>query len=194
MPKLKAVGRNVPRAEGVEKLTGQARYVDDLSFPGMLHGATVRSTMPHARIVEIERDLSFDWSGFTVVNHRDVPAGGKNVVAMIAEDQPYLAVDEVRHQAEPLLLLAHADRARLAAGLTHIKVHYQPLPAVLDFETAAEVLKEISISKGDIDAGREAAPAAGPAKAPSAEGPAMVRGVRFARKDGTDRILVELSG
>ena len=35
----------MPRAEGVDKVTGRARYVDDLVFPGMIHGATVRSTV-----------------------------------------------------------------------------------------------------------------------------------------------------
>src|SRR5581483_9527992 len=112
MAKLKAVGRNVARAEGEEKLTGAARYVDDLSLPGMIWGATVRSTIPHARIVEIERDRAFDWSGFTIVTSKDIT--GKNVVTMIAEDQPFLAADEVQHQAEPILLLAHPDRERLA--------------------------------------------------------------------------------
>ncbi len=149
----KAVGQNVPRAEGAQKLTGEARYIDDLTFPGMLYGATLRSTLPHARVVEIERDASFDWRGFTIVNHRDIPAGGKNIVAMIVEDQPYLAVDEVRHQAEPILLLAHVDPARLAEGVAHVKIHYQPLPAVLDFETATGVLKELSIAKGDVERG-----------------------------------------
>ena len=153
-PRLATVGHNVPRAEGVDKLTGKARYLDDLTFPGMLHGATVRSTIPRGRILEVERAAGFDWSGFTIVTHRDIAEhGGKNVVTLIVEDQPYLAVDEVHHQAEPVLLLAHADRARLAEALRHVKVHYQPSPAILDFETSTEVLKEIAIKKGDLDAG-----------------------------------------
>ena len=41
-----AVGRNVLRKEGVEKVTGAARYVDDLTFPNLLHARTVRSTIP----------------------------------------------------------------------------------------------------------------------------------------------------
>src|SRR5690349_7109258 len=125
--RLATVGHNVPRAEGVDKLTGRARYLDDLHFPGMLHGATVRSTIPRGRILEVERAAGFDWSGFTIVTHRDIAEhGGKNVVTLIVEDQPYLAVEEVHHQAEPVLLLAHADRARLAEALRHVKVHYAP--------------------------------------------------------------------
>src|SRR3954453_8384433 len=92
----RAVGRNVPRAEGVSKITGEAIYIDDLAFPDMIYGATVRSPIPHGKIVEVERDASFDWSGFTIVPHRDIP--GQNVVKMIVDDQPYLASDRVMHQ------------------------------------------------------------------------------------------------
>lgn len=155
--RLRTVGRNVPRAEGVEKVTGAARYVDDLVWPDMLHGATVRSTVPCGRIVAVERDPSFDWSGFVFIDHRDITAPGRNVVAMIADDQPLLAVDRVRHQAEPIALLAHADRARLAAGLAHVTVRYETEPAQLDFEAATEVLKEIGIARGDLDAAFAAA-------------------------------------
>ena len=153
-PRLRTVGKNVERAEGVDKLTGQARYIDDLVFPDMLHGATLRSTVPRGRILEVTRDPAFDWSGFTVVDHRDIAeGGGRNVVAMIVDDQPLLAENEVRHQAEPILLIAHADRARLAEGLKHVTIRYQPSEAVLDFERAETVLKEIGIARGDLDAG-----------------------------------------
>ncbi len=47
---MAVVGRNVPRRDGVEKVTGAAKYVDDLVFPGMLHGRTVRSTIACGRI------------------------------------------------------------------------------------------------------------------------------------------------
>jgi CO/xanthine dehydrogenase Mo-binding subunit len=143
-----AVGSNVPRAEGREKVTGQARYVDDLTFPGMIFGRTVRATCARGRIVSVERDPAFDWSGFTVVDHKDIP--GKNVVTMIVEDQPYLAVDRVSHQAEPILLLAHADRARLDEGVRHVKITYAAEPATLELAQANEVLKEIKIEKGDL--------------------------------------------
>jgi CO/xanthine dehydrogenase Mo-binding subunit len=152
-----SVGTNVTRAEGVEKLTGEARYIDDLTFRGMLWGATVRSTIPRGRVVEIERDPAFDWREFVIVGHRDIPELGRNVVALITDDQPFLAVDEVRHQAEPLLLLAHADRARLADAMRHIRVHYEPEPAVLDFEAATTVLKEIRIDKGSVERGLQEA-------------------------------------
>src|SRR3954469_13469339 len=149
--KLRTVGHNVARAEGVEKVTGAARYVDDLTFDGMIYGATVRSTIAAGRIVAVGRDPAFDWGGFTFVDHRAIVARGKNVGAMIVADQPLLAVDRVRHQAEPIALLAHADRARLADGLAHVRVRYEADPAQLDFESANKVLKEIAIRRGDVD-------------------------------------------
>src|SRR4051812_33046906 len=98
---LGAVGTNVPRAEGIDKVTGRARYVDDLTAPGMLWGATVRTQIARGRIVSVTRDPAFDWSGFTVVDHRDIPRGGKNRVAMIVEDQPFLVEKEFNHREEP---------------------------------------------------------------------------------------------
>src|SRR4051794_2409787 len=105
----RVVGRNVLRKEGIEKVTGAARYIDDITLPGMLLGRTVRSTIPCGDIVSVA--LNFDTSDFTVVDHRDVP--GRNIIALIDDDQPCLAADAVRHFAEPILLLAHPDRAAL---------------------------------------------------------------------------------
>src|SRR5437773_8758132 len=93
----RSVGRNVLRKEGVEKVTGRARYIDDLSFPNLLHARTIRSTIPAGEITAI-RFVS-DTAGFTIVDHRDVP--GRNIVALIDDDQPCLAEREIRHVAEP---------------------------------------------------------------------------------------------
>ena len=56
-----AVGRNVLRKEGVEKVTGAARYVDDLTFPNLLHARTIRSTIPAGDILDVR--LNFDTDG-----------------------------------------------------------------------------------------------------------------------------------
>jgi CO/xanthine dehydrogenase Mo-binding subunit len=127
-PKIGAVGRNVPRKEGLEKVTGAAKYVDDLVFPGMLHGRTVRSTIPCGEIGKVR--LGFDREGFTVVDWRDVP--GRNTIALIELDQPCLAEREVRHFAEPILLLAHADRDRLLEA--EVSIDYRSVEPVYDPE------------------------------------------------------------
>src|SRR6266511_4326931 len=142
-----AVGRKVPRKEGVAKVTGAARYVDDLSFPGMLHGATVRSTIPRGEILSIRHDLDRD--GFTLVDFRDIP--GRNVVALIEDDQPCLAEREVRHAAEPILLLAHEEKEKLASP--KVEIEYRAAEPVYDPERSPKIFKEILIEKGRLERG-----------------------------------------
>ena len=47
-PQLKYVGRNVPRVDGVEKVTGKAKFVGDITVPGMLYGKILRSVYAHS--------------------------------------------------------------------------------------------------------------------------------------------------
>ena len=110
MRKMRSVGRNVLRKEGVAKVTGAARYIDDLTFPGLLYGRTIRSTIPAGEIAGIR--LNFDTAGFTIVDYRDVP--GRNIVALIEDDQPCLVEREIapRRRADPA---AGARRSRTAA-------------------------------------------------------------------------------
>src|SRR5712691_45366 len=129
------IGKSMPRKEGRKKVTGQALYVDDLTFPEMLHGVTVRSSIPRGRI----KNISFDqppasttpsglpaWgprsaggsdcdipsNEFTIVTAGDIRdlKLGENYVALILNDQPYLADSVVNHPEEPIILLAHTDK------------------------------------------------------------------------------------
>src|SRR6266849_4813901 len=103
------VGKSIPRKEGRRKVTGQALYVDDLTFPGMLHGVTVRSSVARGRIKSISfdqppataggSDRNIPWDEFTIVTARVIP--GENYVALILNDQPYLAANSVNHPEEP---------------------------------------------------------------------------------------------
>src|SRR6476659_2846511 len=148
-----AVGRNVLRKEGVEKVTGAARYVDDLTFPHLLHARTVRSTIPAGDILDV--GLNFDTTGFTVVDHRDIP--GRNVVALIDDDQPCLAERVVRHVAEPIVLLAHEDRDTLMAA--DVQISYRPALPVYDAAASPITFKTIIIEKGRVEDGFAAADA-----------------------------------
>jgi CO/xanthine dehydrogenase Mo-binding subunit len=143
-----AVGRNVSRKDGMPKVTGEAKYVDDLAFPGMLYGRTIRATIARGRVRAIH--LDFDPAGFTVVDYRDIPGPRCNFVALIEDDQPFLVAEQVNHRAEPLLLLAHEDREVLNAA--QVRVEYEVEEPVLDPETSPTVFKELRIRKGDVDA------------------------------------------
>ena len=57
---MPSVGQNVPRLDGVDKVTGLAQYVDDIVLPNMWYGAVVRTTIPHGRITKVELDPSFE--------------------------------------------------------------------------------------------------------------------------------------
>ena len=128
MTSHRIVGHNVPRKEGPAKLLGRARYVDDLQPAGLWHGATVRSTIPRGRVVSIAFPDSIPWHEFCVATADDIP--GRNMVSMFLEDQPLLAKDRVNHAEEPILLLAHPDRERLAAAVDAVQIAYVPEPAV----------------------------------------------------------------
>ncbi|MGH7719752.1 MAG: xanthine dehydrogenase family protein molybdopterin-binding subunit [Gemmatimonadaceae bacterium] len=149
-----AVGQRVPRKDGVPKVTGSALYVDDLRFPGMLHARTIRSAVARARIREIR--FPFDRDGFIIADYRDVPATGRNIVALIEDDQPCLAAREVRHVAEPIVLLAHADRERLLAA--QIEIEYEREEPLLRPEASEVVFKRLRIAKGDIERALRDAP------------------------------------
>jgi CO/xanthine dehydrogenase Mo-binding subunit len=148
---MATVGTNVPRRGGREKVTGAARYVDDLRFPGMLYGRTVRSAIARGRVRSVT--IGERPSGLVVVDWRDIP--GRNLVALIAEDQPCLVERDVRHAAEPILLLAHEDREALDA--TRVEIDYEPAEPLYDPARSTTVFKSIAIDKGDVEAGFRAA-------------------------------------
>jgi len=155
----RVVGAPVLRKEVRGKLTGQARYVDDLSMPGMLHGATIRSSVPRGTIREIHFEPGVPWNEFTVVSAKDIP--GRNVVALIYEDQPFLAAKQVNHLHEPVLLIAHENKDLLRKARTLVHIEYDPLPAVFAIDESLKnkvtiwgednVFKSYTLDKGDIE-------------------------------------------
>src|SRR6266480_4374694 len=176
------IGKSIPRKEGRKKVTGQALYVDDLSFPNMLHGVTVRSSVPRGRIKSISfdqppasstplgmpsrgprpaggSDRNIPWDEFTIVTAKDVP--GENYVALILNDQPYLADEVTNHPEEAVVLLAHHDRYLLEEARRHVQIEYEELPAIFNLEDSLErkeiiwgednVFKKFLVDKGNVD-------------------------------------------
>src|SRR5438132_1570900 len=177
------VGKSIPRKEGRQKVTGAALYVDDLKFDGMLHGVTVRSSIARGRIKSISfeqppamlRTLTqplpegeekeaggtdfIPWDEFTIVTAKDIP--GENYVALILNDQPYLANEVVNHPEEPIVLLAHRDRYLLEEARRHVRIEYEELPAVFSLQDSLakkeiiwgqdNVFKKFLVDKGNID-------------------------------------------
>jgi CO/xanthine dehydrogenase Mo-binding subunit len=158
MEKENIIGFPAPRKEGRDKVTGKARYIDDITRPNMLHGATVRSSIPRGKIKNFSFAPGIPWDEFVIVSAKDVP--GKNYIALIENDQPCLASEVVNHPEEPILLLAHADKHLLPKAVEAVRIDYDPLPAVFniaDSEQQTElvwgknnVFKTYLIQKGDI--------------------------------------------
>jgi CO/xanthine dehydrogenase Mo-binding subunit len=157
---MPAVGRSAHRYEGAEKLTGRARYLDDVPLPGCLFGATLRSPVARGVLREIVFDPTFPWDEFVVCTAKDVP--GRNCVALIDTDQPLLVTSQIRHRHEPIVLVAHPLRARAYEALTRIHLEIDELDPVLTIEDSLSkaqvihgddnILKSILIEKGDVEA------------------------------------------
>ena len=129
---LQVVGSSPHRKEGVAKVLGRARYVDDISLPGMWFGATVRSSIARGRIVKIEFSPEIAWHEFCVVTAADIP--GENTIVHLTKDHPCLADGFVNHPEEPILLLAHPDRQALPAAVAAVKITYEEVPGVFTIE------------------------------------------------------------
>src|SRR5205085_8687840 len=162
------VGKSIPRKEGRQKVTGAALYVDDLKFDGMLHGVTVRSSIARGRIKNISfnqppataggTERAIPWDEFTIVTAKDIP--GENYVALILNDQPYLADEVVNHPEEPIVLLAHHDKYLLEEARRHVRIDYEELPAIFTLEESLEkkeiiwgddnVFKKFLANKGNV--------------------------------------------
>ena len=157
--KTRIVGAPVLRKEGIDKLLGRARYVDDLDIDEMWHGATVRSAIPRAIIRAIHFDPRIDWSEFAVVTAFDIP--GKNLIRLILDDQPCLAEERVNHCDEAIVLLAHPNRQKLREAVAAVRIEYNSLPPVFTIEESERqdvviwgednILKSFLLEKGDVD-------------------------------------------
>ncbi len=159
------VGTSVPRVDGVAKVTGRARYLDDLEAGGAWHGVTVRSKIAHGVLEAIERDPAFDWSQVVVATAADIAAEGlgKNAILLIDDTQVALVPigGHVMHHDEAVALVAAPTRAMAFAAAHAITLRVQPLPAIFDIDAALaadvklygddNVFKQFQIRKGHVD-------------------------------------------
>jgi CO/xanthine dehydrogenase Mo-binding subunit len=120
----------------MDKVTGRARYVTDLSQPGMLHAALLRSPHAHARIRSIDASAARAEPGVhAVVTSADLdwcdPYFGPAF-----RDRPILAIDVVRYEGEPVAAAVAEDEASAREAIERIEIDYEPLPAVTTLEEA----------------------------------------------------------
>jgi aerobic carbon-monoxide dehydrogenase large subunit len=168
------VGQAIRRKEDPRLITGRARYVDDISLPGTLWAAFVRSPEAHAKIVSIDATAAKERPGvhevFTGQDLSDL--GGPLPMAWVPpgvevnnpEHWP-LAKDEVKHVGDPVAVVLGTDRYGVIDAAEDVLVEYDPLPVVTDPEKAlagephihgqfgTNKVHEWSLSGGDLDAG-----------------------------------------
>src|SRR5256712_421151 len=122
------IGEPAPREDAVPKVKGEFQYASDLWREGMLHGATLRSPHPFARIRKVDVSAAAKLPGVRAVLTQDDVPGKKTYGLMDRDDQPVLADGYVRYVGEPVAVVAaqwlHEDLDQLAPclGLPESKV------------------------------------------------------------------------
>lgn len=142
---FKWVGKNTQRPDGPDKVTGRARYGDDMIVPGMLHGKTLRSPHAHAKIISIDTSEAEALSGVkAVVTYKDIPDHpllappyGPMITDFHDISRNIMARDKVFYDGHPVAAVAATSERIAKAALLLIRVEYEILPHVLDpFEAA----------------------------------------------------------
>jgi 4-hydroxybenzoyl-CoA reductase alpha subunit len=139
MKKYSVIGKRLPRVDARDKVTGKALYTDDLSLPGMLCGAILRSPLPHAKIVGIDVSRALKLPGVkAIVTGADTPQIKFGIISRSPKymDEYPLAVDRVRFIGEEVAAVAAVDMDVALEALELIKVAYEELPAVFDPQEA----------------------------------------------------------
>ncbi|HEY5429228.1 MAG TPA: aerobic carbon-monoxide dehydrogenase large subunit [Solirubrobacteraceae bacterium] len=122
------------RKEDDRLIRGQGRFVDDVTLPGMLHGALLRSPLAHARVGTIDASAALAHPKVhTVITGRDLEARGLAWMPTLSQDtQAVLATDKVRFQGQEVAFVIADDHYAARDALELIEVDYDPLPVVVD--------------------------------------------------------------
>ena len=165
---------HAPRIDLKDKVTGQARYVEDLpDLPSTAYGAALLSPYSHARILRIDSSAALNMPGVLAIVDRDRLDGvhprlkvAPHEHLKLTDDQDLVAIDKVRYDGDLVALVVAEDLRTAERALKQIHVEYEPLPAVFDAlealapgapilheERGTNLLLEDSLSWGDIDEG-----------------------------------------
>jgi len=173
------IGRPITRNEDPRLLTGRALFVDDVSIPGLLHAAFLRSPHAHADILSVDTTAAAARAGVVAVYKAADLGGFWQPGPLLVPPPPIpgmtfhqrcqvpLARNKVRHVGEPVVMVVATSRYLAEDALADISVDYRPLPPAADLEAAAatgaprvhddlpnNVAAEVHQSKGDYQAAR----------------------------------------
>lgn len=167
------IGHSVKRTDLLDKVTGNAKYVSDMPFAGLLHGKLKRCNVAHARIRRIDTSAALALPGVkAILTHENVPrvlhAGSPHPRSASVTCDQYILDDKVRYWGEGVAAVAATSEDIAARAVELIEVEYEPLPAMFTVEEAAApgaplihdrepggnlVLPPVRIERGDVEKG-----------------------------------------
>jgi carbon-monoxide dehydrogenase large subunit len=177
----KYFGARIARLEDPVLLTGQGRFVDDITLTGMLHAAFVRSPHAHARIRSVDASAAHLLTGvYAILTANDLPTRmATEQIPMLVPNpairtprtQIALARDEVCYVGQAAAVVVAESRYRAEDAAAAVAIDYEPLPAVSDCrdavkpnaarahnDLASNVAAVVPMSYGDVDAAFKNAP------------------------------------
>ena len=147
------VGINSKRHDGLEKVTGEAKYTGDFAFPGLLEGKALRSVFPHALIESVDTQKAQRLNGVVAILTRDDLKDIDPYYGHCLRDRPLIAIDHVRYLGEPVAVVAAENREVAEEALSLIEVRYKELPCLATVEDAltegAPILHESLAGAGE---------------------------------------------
>src|SRR5260221_2083423 len=160
------IGKSVPKIDSYAKVTGAAKYADDLKLPRMASGRILRSPHPHARLIRVVASPARAHPVvLDVIPAADLPH--KYGIMQTTQDESPFALDKVRYVGEPIAAVIAVDEETAEEALDLIPVEYEPLPAIASIEEAlarddlklhdetrrGNVMKEVHLAFGDVEEG-----------------------------------------
>ncbi|QYY31279.1 molybdopterin-dependent oxidoreductase [Cupriavidus pinatubonensis] len=167
------IGHSVKRTDLLDKVTGNAKYVADMPFAGLLFGKIKRCEVAHAKIRRIDTSRALALPGVkAVLTHENVPrvlhAGSPHPRSASVTCDQYILDDKVRYWGEGVAAVAATSEDIAAHAIELIEVEYETLPAVFTTEDAERsdaprihdrepggnlVLPPVIVKRGDVEAG-----------------------------------------
>lgn len=160
------IGKSLPKIDSYAKVTGAARYADDIKLPRMAFGRILRSPYPHARIVRLDTSRARAYPGvLDVIVGGDLPV--KYGIMPTTQDEYPFAIERVRYVGDPVAAVCAVDEETAEAAMELIDVEYEALPALLSIEESlarddikihedtkrGNIMKEVHLTFGDVDEG-----------------------------------------
>lgn len=159
MVDFNVIGKSFTRFDAPAKVAGETKYVADITIPDCWFGGIVRSQIPRGRLKAVNKLPSFDWTKVAVVTAKDIP--GENFIAIVRNDYPALAEEEINYVSQAVALVAAPDEAMLKAAMAALELDIETLAPIFTIDDAIagkeiiwgkdNIIDEYRTERGDID-------------------------------------------